>query len=93
MKKPEFVEGYFLPIDPATWTTLCDVMKREGYMGDAAGVAHFLSDVADGKLDEGETDGEDSAVGLAATLSELGKKHGPALASVLKTLVRSRKGG
>lgn len=93
MKKPEFVEGYFLPIDPATWTTLCEVMKREGYTGDAAGVARFLSEVADGKLDPDEQDTEDAAGGLAATLSELGKKHGPALASVLKTFVSSRKGG
>ncbi len=90
MAKSEIVEGVFLRLDPATTTKLFAVMEREGYAGDLDGVTRFLSDVAEGKLDGGE---EEAAPGLDGVLGELARKHGPALAKVVESFVRSRKGG
>lgn len=97
MAKPEIVEGVFLRLDPATVTTLCAVMEREGYTGDLDGVACFLSDVAGGKLDSDEeatesVKGQD-VEGILGVLGGLARKHGPTLAKAGAAFVRSRKGG
>ena len=85
----KIVEGIFVPIRPDTLDTLYTVLTREGYTGDSEGVSRFLSDVAGGLLDESSNPVAVQADPLQ-TAFDLARKHGPTVAKVVATFLRSR---
>jgi len=87
----KIVEGLFVPIRPDTLEALYTVLIREGYAGDSEGVSRFLSDVAGGLLDE--TGKEVAEPDALQTAFDLARKHGPTVAKVAATLLRSRGAG
>lgn len=86
----KIVEGIFVPIRPDTLASLYTVLDREGYAGDPSGVARFLSDVANGALDEATGTPTEPDTGLLHTAVDLARKHGPTLAKVAASVLRSR---
>lgn len=88
----KIVEGLFVPIRPDTLESLYAVLIREGYAGDSEGVSRFLSDVAGGLLDETGKE-ETAAPDTLQTAFNLARKHGPTVAKVAATLLRSRGAG
>lgn len=89
----KIVEGIFVPIRLDTLDALYAVLDREGYAGDSEGVARFLSDVAGGLLDEKEEPPPVPEPDALQAAMDLARKHGPTVAKVAASLLRSRGAG